>query len=115
MKTMVIATLMLIGTNIYADADIQVVPCSKNPELLYVEINGESANNIFRALAQRISLTPAAMGNTLSNGMNCTGVKFSTDGDVAAAKCSYVMLGQKNIPYPQVDAGFSGEEVIVCN
>jgi hypothetical protein len=54
------------------------------------------------------------MLNTLSNGMNCDGTKFSAEGDVTVANCSYLMVGQKNVPYPQVDPGFSREEVIVC-
>jgi hypothetical protein len=95
-------------------ADIQVSPCPRDAKILQVQIHGESAVNIFRAFAQRVGMKPADMQNTLSNGMNCEGLKFSADGDVTVAKCSYVMKGQKNIPYPQIDPGFSNEEVIVC-
>lgn len=82
--------------------------------MFLVQINGESAVNIFRALALRINRKPSEMLNTVSNGMNCEGLSFLSNGDVQNAKCSYLMVGQKNIPYPQVDAGFDKEEVVNC-
>ncbi|MFZ3231468.1 MAG: hypothetical protein WA160_14775 [Pseudobdellovibrio sp.] len=96
-------------------ADIEVTVCLKTSKAMQVIIKGESALNIFRALSHRIGLKPAEMINTLSNGMNCKGSEFTSNGDVSVAECSYLMVGQKNIPYPQVDAGFAGEPVIECN
>ena len=95
-------------------ADVQVTVCPNNSKVLLVQIRGESAVNIFRALAHRIKIKPSEMLNTLSNGMNCEGLSFFSNGDVQSAKCSFLMLGQKNIPYPQIDAGFGQEEVINC-
>ena len=114
MKTLLSILIFLSGVGAYA-ADVQVSPCSKNPKVLYVEINGESAVGIFRALAGRIGIKPSEMMNTVSNGMNCEGYKFLGNGDVSEARCSYLMVGQKNVPYPQVDSGFSREDVIECN
>lgn len=113
MKYILIISIFLVSVGAHA-ADVQVSPCPKNAKILQVQIYGDSAVNIFRALAQRIGMKPADMFSTISNGMNCQGLKFSADGDVQVAKCSYVMKGQENIPYPQIDPGFSGEEVIVC-
>ena len=95
-------------------ADVMVKACPKNPKVLIVSISGESSLNIFRALAARIKLTPAQMGNVTSNGMYCEGLKFTEAGDVSEAKCSYLMIKQKNIPYPQVDPGFNREDIIEC-
>lgn len=114
MRFILTISILLSGFTAQA-ADVTVSPCSRNPKTLYVEINGDSAINIFRALAQRIKYTPAQMLNTISNGMDCRGLKFLADGDVAEARCSYVMMGQKNVPFPQVDPGFSREEIIECN
>jgi hypothetical protein len=113
MKFLLIISFLVTAMTASA-ADVSVVSCPKQPKVLKVEINGKSAVNLFRALAFRIGIKPAEMLNTLSNGMNCNGLKFSADGDVIEAKCSYLMKGQKNIPYPQMDPGFSREEVIVC-
>lgn len=97
-------------------ADVEVTSCVKNSKALYVSIKGESALNIFRALSKRIGLAPAEMLNTISNGMNCEGKIFSNDGDVIEAECSYLMIGQKNIPYPEVDHGFKmKDEHVDCN
>ncbi|MGZ3749121.1 MAG: hypothetical protein ACXWRE_16445, partial [Pseudobdellovibrionaceae bacterium] len=64
---------LVLGANGAQAADVQVSPCSKDAKILKVQISGESAVNIFRALAQRAGLKPAAMVSTLSNGMNCEG------------------------------------------
>lgn len=114
MKTLMPLLIFLSGAGAYA-ADVQVSPCGKNAKVLYVEINGESAVSIFRALAGRIGLKPSEMMNTVSNGMNCEGSKFTENGDVSEARCSYLMVGQKNVPYPQVDAGYSREDAVECN
>ncbi len=113
MMTTVLCTI-LVSSTVFA-SDVQVSPCSKNPEILLVEISGESAANIFRALAARINVKPVDLGRTLANNMNCVGLTFSENGDVTEAKCSYVKIGQKNVAFPQIDPGFSGEEVITCN
>jgi len=97
-------------------ADIEVTACIKNSKAMHISIKGESALNIFRAFAKRIGLTPAEMLNIISNGMNCEGKKFSNNGDVIEAECSYLMIGQKNIPYPEVDQGFQmKDQHIDCN
>ncbi len=96
-------------------ADVEVSNCLGNPKAIYVSIKGQSAINIFRAFAARLKIKPLKMRNTISNGMNCEGTRFTNDGDVIEAECSYLMIGQKNIPYPQVDPEFSGEENIICN
>lgn len=111
---MTVLCSILISSTVFA-ADVQVSPCPKNPEILLVEISGESASNIFRALALRVNVKPVELGSVIANDMNCVGLKFSENGDVTEAKCSYVMIGQKNIAFPQIDPGFTGEEVITCN
>jgi hypothetical protein len=114
MKTILSLITFLTIANAQAAADVQVTPCPKNSQILYVEINGESAINIFTAIAGRFNLKPADLISIETNGMLCKGLSFAPNGDATSVKCSYVMVGRKNIPYPQTDVGFSGEEKIVC-
>ncbi len=113
MKHFIVLALVM-GTLRATAADVQVTSCPKDLKILKVQIQGESAVNLFRAYAQRLGMKPVDMLITFSNGMGCFGLKFANDGDVLEAKCSYLMKGQKNIPYPQIDPGFGREETVDC-
>lgn len=109
------AVALLVSVSAYAQGDIKVSTCSKNSALLYVEITGESAMQILDYSAKRFHMTPAELLNIETNGMNCRTTGLLPSGEASGAICSYIMDGKNNIPYPQVDPGFSHEKVIECD
>ncbi|MBI3557995.1 MAG: hypothetical protein HY074_17160 [Deltaproteobacteria bacterium] len=103
----------VFGITAYAQ-DIEITPCSNDPAAQFVEISGASATKIYEGIAKTLKVPVDQLGGTQANDMFCQPLS-STAGQPLAVRCSFLMKGNKNIPYPQVDPGFSGEKVITCD
>jgi hypothetical protein len=112
MKAFLFALLFLTATA-KAD-DLKISVCPKNNALLYVEISGDSAMQIYTYTAKRLGLSTAELGEAITNNMFCRPTSVSASLEPNAVVCSYIMNGKVDVPYPQIDGGFSGAEQLSC-
>lgn len=104
-----LSTLVVVQMSSAEASDFKTSQCSKNPAAILVEINGAGADEIYSHIAKSLNVSTAELGGVVSNDMFCRPISSS------AISCSFLMVGAKNIPFPQVDARFSQEKSLVCN
>jgi len=80
----------------------------------YSKLMGYVVQSLF-CQAKRLGITTSELGQCITNNMNCRPTAMSSTGEVTAVTCSYVMNGKMNVPFPQIDPGYSGEQAIICN
>jgi len=101
--------VVISGSAFAEDSNVKVTECAKNANATFVELSGESAIEIYSHISRTLNVPIKELGGVESNGMFCRPTSPK------AVVCSFLMVGSKNIPYPQVDPGFSGNAPIACN
>lgn len=116
---LILATIF--ATNVFAQTNIEIRECSKNPGLLFMKLTGNAAkimsehtikgtpaNSKLRMLCYQ----PEVFDPTPAEAIRL-GVPSSVSlGDL---QCTFVTDGKQMLVYPQLDPHFSGEKVIVCD
>jgi len=108
------AFLLATGTVSAQEKEITVTACPKNPSAVYVEISGTAAMELYSYASRSAGVPLAKLGGVIFNDMICHPI-IKSKGEVKAVECSYLMMAGKNIPYPQLDPGFNGQEEILCD